>query len=52
VSDQSALDFVFRAPTTPRDELPRDTRLQRGLLDHLAAGGHVESRYGWLELPR
>ena len=50
-SDQSALDFVFRAPTTPRDELPRDTRLQRGLLDHLAQGGHIEARYGWLELP-
>ncbi|HSN11473.1 MAG TPA: acyltransferase domain-containing protein, partial [Propionibacteriaceae bacterium] len=50
-SDQSALDFVFRAPTTPRDQLPRDTRLQRGLLDHLAAGGHIEARYGWLELP-
>ena len=51
-SDQSALDFVFRAPTTPRERLPRDTRLQRGLLDHLAAGRHIESRYGWLELPR
>ncbi len=50
-SDQSALDFVFRAPTTPREELPRDTRLQRGLLDHLADGGHIEARYGWLELP-
>ncbi len=50
-SDQSALDFVFRAPTTPRDQLPRETRLQRGLLDHLAGGGHIEARYGWLELP-
>jgi hypothetical protein len=50
-SDQSALDFIFRAPTTPREELPRDTRLQRGLLDHLAAGHHIEARYGWLELP-
>ncbi len=50
-SDQPALDFVFRAPTTLRDRLPRDTRLQRGLLDHLAAGRHVEARYGWLELP-
>ena len=50
-SDQSALDFVFRAPTTPRGDLPRDTRLQRGLLDHLAAGQHIEARYGWLELP-
>lgn len=50
-SDQSALDFVFRAPTTPRDQLPRDTRLQRGMLDHLAGGGHIEARYGWLTLP-
>ena len=51
VADQSALDFVFRAPTTPREDLPRDTRLQRGLLDHLAAGGHIEARYGWLAVP-
>jgi hypothetical protein len=50
-SDQSALDFVFRAPTVPREELPRDTRLQRGLLDHLGDGGHIEACYGWLELP-
>ena len=50
-SDQSALDFVFRAPTTPREDLPRDTRLQRGLLDHLAEGRHIEARYGWLALP-
>ena len=51
VADQSALDFVFRAPTTPLDQLPRDTRLQRGMIDHLASGGHVEQRYGWLALP-
>jgi len=51
VSDQSALDFVFRAPTTPREDLPRDTRLQRGLLDHMDGGGHIEARYGWLRLP-
>ncbi len=51
VSDQSALDFVFRAPTTPREQLPRETRLQRGLLDHLGSGGHIEARYGWLRLP-
>lgn len=52
VSDQSALDFVFRAPTTPRVDLPRETRLQRGLLDHLDGGGHIEARYGWLALPK
>ncbi len=51
VADQAALDFVFRAPTTPLAELPRDTRLQRGLVDHLSGGGHIEARYGWLELP-
>lgn len=51
VADQSALDFVFRAPTTPLADLPRDTRLQRGLIDHLAGGGHINACYGWLELP-
>jgi hypothetical protein len=51
LADQAALDFVFRAPTTPLADLPRDTRLQRGLVDHLAGGGHIEARYGWLELP-
>ena len=51
VADQSALDFVFRSPTTPLADLPRDTRLQRGLVDHLSGGGHIEARYGWLALP-
>ncbi len=51
VADQAALDFVFRAPSTPLADLPRDTRLQRGLVDHLSGGGHIEARYGWLELP-
>lgn len=51
VADQSALDFVFRAPSTPLAELPRQTRLQRGLVDHLLGGGHIDARYGWLELP-
>lgn len=50
-ADQAALDFVFRAPATPLADLPRDTRLQRGLLDHLDAGRHIEARYGWLRLP-
>jgi hypothetical protein len=51
VADQSALDFVFRSPTTPLADLPRDTRLQRGLVGHLSGGGHIEARYGWLALP-
>lgn len=50
VADQAALNFVFRSPTTPLADLPRDTRLQRGLIDHLSGGGHIESRYGWLAL--
>ncbi|MDO5285328.1 MAG: acyltransferase domain-containing protein [Actinomycetia bacterium] len=49
--DQAALDFVFRAPGTDRSRLPRDTALQRGMLDLLDAGGHIEARVGWLPLP-
>lgn len=48
--DAGTLQFVFPDATRPRVELPRSTRLQRALLDHLDAGGHWYNAMGWLEL--
>lgn len=50
--DGHVLEFVFRkGPGTPLAALPRDTTLERAVLDHLEAGGHWYSCTGWLELP-
>lgn len=38
--------FVFRSLTTPLDQLPRRTVLQRAIIDHLKAGGHWYWRRG------
>lgn len=38
--------FVFRDLTTPLDELPRGTVLQRAVIEHLKAGGHWQWRRG------
>lgn len=49
--DRDALGAAFDAPAdTPLSELPRETRLQRAVLDHLAAGRHWRIRFGWLRL--
>jgi hypothetical protein len=37
-------------PAHSRSDLPRRTALQRAVLDHLAAGRHWHTRFGWLEL--
>jgi hypothetical protein len=39
-ADTEVLRFVFRSLTTPLDQLPRRTALQRAIGDHLKAGGH------------
>jgi hypothetical protein len=53
-ADQSALYFVFRRRDLPLPdglaELPRNTGLQRGIVDKLAAGGHWHFRHGWFAL--
>ncbi len=48
--DAGVLQFVFEDSTRPREQLPRDTSLQRGLLDHLDSGGHWYPAMAWLEL--
>ena len=53
-ADQSALYFVFRRRDVPLPGglagLPRDTGLQRGIIDLLAGGGHWHFRRGWFTL--
>ncbi|MET7375098.1 acyltransferase domain-containing protein [Micromonospora arida] len=45
-ADIEVLRFGFRTLTTPLDELPRRTVLQRAIIDHLRAGGHWHWRHG------
>ncbi|MFI7219811.1 acyltransferase domain-containing protein [Micromonospora maritima] len=44
--DVEVLRFVFRTLSTPLDELPRRTALQRAVVDHLRAGRHWQWRRG------
>jgi hypothetical protein len=47
--DDDAVFFVFRRRNTTRESragLPRDTSLQRAILDRIEAGGHWQLRYG------
>ncbi|MGW0507617.1 acyltransferase domain-containing protein [Micromonospora sp. NPDC003241] len=45
-ADVEVLRFVFRSLSTPLDELPRRTVLQRAVVDHLRAGRHWHWRRG------
>ncbi len=45
-ADVEVLRFAFRSLTTPLDQLPRGTVLQRAIIDHLQAGGHWYWRSG------
>jgi hypothetical protein len=44
--DVEVLRFGFRSLTTPLDQLPRRTVLQRAIIDHLQAGRHWHWRRG------
>jgi hypothetical protein len=45
-ADVEVLRFVFRTLSTPLDQLPRRTALQRAVIDHLKAGRHWQWRTG------
>ncbi|MEV4829811.1 acyltransferase domain-containing protein [Micromonospora sp. CA-248260] len=45
-ADVEVRRFAFRTLSTPLDQLPRRTVLQRAIIDHLAAGGHWHWRHG------
>ena len=44
--DVEVLRFAFRTLSTPLDQLPRGTALQRAIVDHLTAGRHWYWRRG------
>ncbi|MFG1702076.1 acyltransferase domain-containing protein [Nonomuraea sp. M3C6] len=46
--DSDMLSFVFGGDATDLSELPRRTRLERAIADHLASGGAWYGRIGWL----
>lgn len=45
--DDLPVRFVFGDPDLPVETLPRRTRLERAVGDHLRAGGHWYSGHGW-----
>lgn len=47
--DSDMLSFVFGGDATDLAELPRRTRLERAIADHLASGGAWYGRVGWLQ---
>ena len=47
--DADTLDFVFRSPETALADLPRQTTLQRAIVEVLEQGGHWRARTGWLD---
>jgi hypothetical protein len=49
-ADVEVLRFVFRSLSTPLDQLPRRTALQRAVVDHLKAGRHWRWRTGTFPL--
>lgn len=50
IDDPKVLEFVFHALDPELDDLPRETRLQRAIVDHLRGGGHWISVTGTLDL--
>jgi hypothetical protein len=50
VDDAKVLEFVFHTLDPDLERLPRETALQRAIVDHLRGGGHWISVTGTLEL--
>ncbi len=50
VDDHEPLRFIFRRVPADLGKLPRDTTLQRSLVDHLESGRHWRIRTGWFPL--
>lgn len=52
VDDDSTVLFVFGKETWTLDDLPRRTRLERAVVDHMRAGRHWHGGVGWQTLPQ
>ena len=48
--NSTTIEFLFKRPIADIDDLPRDSSLQRGVLDHIAAGKTWHFRTGWFPL--
>jgi hypothetical protein len=48
--DRGTLEFVFRTPDLPLDDLPQHTTLERAVVQHLRDGKHWHGGAGWLPL--
>lgn len=51
VDDAGTVLFVFGRETWTLDDLPRRTRLERAVVDHIRNGRHWQGGIGWLTLP-
>jgi hypothetical protein len=48
-NDEETIGFIFQKSGVGWADLPRDTSLQRGVLDLLERGGHWRARPGWMD---
>ncbi|WP_152363894.1 acyltransferase domain-containing protein [Microlunatus speluncae] len=48
--NETVVEFIFKRPFADLDVLPRDTSLQRGIVDHVKAGRTWRFRTGWFRL--
>lgn len=48
-NNRPTLEFVFRTPDRPLDELPQRTTLERAVVRHIRDGGQWRGGVGWLE---
>lgn len=49
VNNRPTLEFVFRTPDRPLDELPQRTTLERAIVRHIRDGRHWHGGVGWME---
>ncbi|GAB3758264.1 hypothetical protein GCM10028864_43390 [Microlunatus parietis] len=50
-SNPTVVEFIFKRPIAELDQLPRETSLQRGIVDHIRSGRSWHFRTGWLVFP-
>jgi hypothetical protein len=48
--NKTVIEFLFKRPFSELDSLPRETSLQRGIIDHIKAGRTWRFRTGWFRL--